>query len=45
MKLIAFGEAVLGASVIVSGLYAAYAVCFELVDAHRYRQDQRTQIG
>lgn len=46
MKLIAFGEAVFTASVIVSGLYAAYAVGFELVDAYRYRQHQRaTQIG
>jgi hypothetical protein len=42
MNLIAFGEAVFTASVIVSGMYAAYAVCFELVDAYRYRQGQRT---
>ena len=43
MKLIvAFGETVLTASIIVSGLYAAYAVAFEVLDAYRYRQGQRT---
>jgi hypothetical protein len=43
MKLIvAFGEAVLTASVIVSGVYAAYAVAFDMLDAYRYRQEQRT---
>jgi hypothetical protein len=40
--IVAFGGAVLTASVIVSGLYAAYAICFEVVDAYRYRQGQRT---
>ena len=43
MKLIvAFGETVLTASIIVSGLDAAYAVAFEVLDAYRYRQGQRT---
>ena len=43
MKLIvAFGEAVFTASVIVSGLYGAYAVCFEALDAYRYRAGQHT---
>lgn len=47
MKLIvAFGDAVLTASVMISGLYAAYAIAFDAFDAYRYRQDQRTtQIG
>ncbi len=47
MKLIvAFGDAVLTASVMISGLYAAYAIAFDVFDAYRYRQDQRTtQIG
>ena len=47
MKLIVvFGETMLRASAIVSGLYATYAVCFEAVDAYRYRQDRRaTQLG
>jgi hypothetical protein len=44
--IVAFGDAVLTASLIVSGLYAAYAIGFDVFDAYRYRQDQRTtQIG
>ena len=43
MKLIvAFGEAVFTASVIVSGLYAVYAFGFVVLDAYRHRQGQRT---
>ena len=40
--IVAYGEAVFAASVIVSGLYAAYAICFEVVEAYRHRQAQRT---
>ena len=40
-RIVAFGEAVLTASVIVSGLYAMYAIGFEVLDAYRYRQWQR----
>ena len=43
MKLIgAFGETAFMASVIVSGLYAVYAFGFEVLDAYRHRQGQRT---
>jgi hypothetical protein len=47
MKLVvAFGESVLTVSVIVSGLYATYAVAFDIFDAYRYRRNHRTtQIG
>ncbi len=43
MKLIvAFGERAFTPSVIVSGLYAVYAFGFEMLEAYRYRQGQRT---